>query len=79
MRPEAPKSAAVPDMIIRPSDRPPSLPALIRPKTNRVWVKVAIGAAVAFVLLIAGLVVFGDDLAAQLPGSLRSLLQLAAI
>jgi hypothetical protein len=74
--PAAPK--AVPDVVIRPSTRPPSLPALIEPKSGTAWGKALVGVVVAVVLLAAGIFVFRDEIAAQLPMQWRTILQLAA-
>lgn len=77
--PEEPAAAAaVPDVVIRPSPRPPSLPALIEPKATAMWSKVLIGVVVAVVLVAIGVFAFRAEIAAQLPSEWRTILQLAS-
>jgi hypothetical protein len=54
------------------------LPALIEPKSGTAWGKALVGVVVAVVLLAAGIFVFRDEIAAQLPMQWRTILQLAA-
>lgn len=77
VQPPAPPEP-VPDVVIRPSARPPALPALIETKSTLLWSKVLIGVVVAVVLLAVGVFAFRDEIAAQLPMQWRTILQLAS-
>ncbi len=73
-QPDAPETA--PDVVIRPSTRPPALPAVIEPKTSRQRSKVVlIGLALAAVVLAAGIFTFHEQIAEHLPDLWRSLFQ----